>query len=274
MAICDPMAVNYKMSREEVLKKVYMVDTKGLVTTTRPNDKLQKHKIPFARTDAAAEENAKYKDLASVIREIKPTAFLGLGGVGPVLTEEMVKTMYGACKRPIIFPLSNPTSKAEITAEDAYNWTEGNAIVASGSPFPDVVVNGQLCKPSQGNNMYIFPGIGLGASLAQPTYISNEVMVAAARKLSSMVTPEIAKNTGLLYPAIDEIRHVSKHVAVAVIQQMQAEGTATETLPTNFPELIKLVDKKMWVPRYPNGELYLAAGPKPRATDEVVEAVS
>ena len=262
-SIADLCCLTFKMDRQEVLNRVYLVDSKGLVTTTR-GDTLQKHKIPFAHSDIPAEECVNLKSLEQVVKYVKPTALLGLGGVGPVFTEDIVKFMHSYCERPIVFPLSNPTSKAECDPRDVYRWTNGDAIVASGSPFPEVVCNGKICKPSQGNNMYIFPGIGLGVSIAQPKVITNDLLVEASRKLCEMISVGQMESQSILYPPLDEIRHVSKHIAVAIVRYLQKTGEATANLPDNYPDVLKLVDKRMYQPVYPDSAMYLAAGRKPR----------
>jgi malate dehydrogenase (oxaloacetate-decarboxylating) len=169
----------------------------------------------------------------------------------------MVRVMGEASKRPIIFPLSNPTSKAEIDPADAYRWTNGNAIVASGSPFPASTLDGRTLKPSQGNNMYIFPGIGLGAVMAQPTRITDTVLTTASNALVDTVT-ESMLGESLLYPPLTEIREVSANVAAAVVRQSQIEGLATVAQPTNMPELIRAAKAAMWKPEYKPAEFYFA----------------
>ena len=260
--IAELCALKYQLTTKDILDQVFLVDTQGLVTASRPG-KLQKHKVPFARKEVTVEQNLGLKDLFDIIKFVKPTAILGLGGSGPVFTEDMIKFMMTYCERPIVFPLSNPSSKAEIIPSDAYKWSNGKAIVASGSPFPECIVDGKLCRPSQGNNMYIFPGVGLGCSLAQPKYIPSEVLLEAAMKLSGMVSSTKLEADGGLYPPIDEIRNVSKHIAVSVIQKIQSLKLDTAKLPTNGPDLLKLIDRSMWTPQYPPSSLYLNAGKKP-----------
>lgn len=254
-AIVDLACAKYNLSAEEIKKQIYLVDSQGLVCANRPG-KMQKHKVPWARSDIPAEKVLSLTNLEETVKYIKPTALLGLGGAGPVFTEDIVRFMCTYCPRPIIFPLSNPSSKAEIIPGDAYRWSNGKAIVASGSPFPDALVNGVVCRPSQGNNLYIFPAIGLGAMLAQPSTIPQSVLVAAAKKLTDMVSKTMLMEQELLYPPIDEIRNVSKHVAVAVIREFQRLGIATVKLPENIPDLIKLVDEEMYIPKYPESEFY------------------
>ncbi|KAH8606318.1 Malic enzyme NAD binding domain [Trypanosoma vivax] len=153
--------------------------------------------------------------------------------------------------RPIILPLSNPTSKAEIIPEDAYKWTDGAAIVASGSPFPPTTLNGRTYKPSQGNNLYVFPGIGLGCALAQPSYIPDDLLVAASQSLNDLVSKEDLQ-MGNLYPPLEEIHNVSANIATDVILEAQRlKIDANTALPRTRPELLEYVRRSMWNPVYP-----------------------
>ncbi|KAH8606211.1 Malic enzyme N terminal domain [Trypanosoma vivax] len=255
--IVDLVARTYKKTTEEVRKAVYLIDTKGLVTTTR-GDTLAAHKVSWARTDITAEQSNSLRTLLDVVKFVKPTALIGLGAQGGVFTEDVVRLMASNCKRPVLFPLSNPSSKAEIIPEDAYKWTDGAAIVASGSPFPPCVLNGKQLSASQGNNLYVFPGIGLGCALAQPPYIPHEALAAAAAALSQMVDREVVVSESKLYPPIESAREVSKNVAVAVIEELQQLGLAKEDLPCGREALIDFVQGKMWQPEYLESDFYLS----------------
>ena len=198
----------------------------------------------------SAEESKTLTTLRDVINYVKPTAFLGLAGVGPVLDKEMVEVMMTVTDKPLVFPLSNPTSKAECDPRDVYRWTNGSAIVASGSPFPAITVNGKVCKPSQGNNMYIFPGIGLGVSLAQPNIISDELMLAASARLQDLLSHE-DRAAGGLYPSLSRIRWISEEIAMAVIEKCQEAGTiTTKNVPTDMDGLRAHVRAHMCQPVY------------------------
>ncbi|KPI86427.1 putative malic enzyme [Leptomonas seymouri] len=244
------------VSAAAMQKNVYFVDSKGLVATNR-GDKLAKHKTAWARTDIPDSDIKKLTSLKEVVEYVRPTALMGLGATGGVFTKEIVEFVHSYCPRPIIFPLSNPSSKAEILPSNAYKWTNGDAIVASGSPFPDTVVNGRTLHPSQGNNLYIFPGVGMGCCVAEPPYIPQEVLVAASACLSNLATPEDLA-AGQLYPPIDQVRHVSEEVAVACIRKLQELGLAKKGLPTNRPDLVKLVKKCTWKPEYRPESYYLS----------------
>ncbi|XQJ27303.1 malic enzyme, putative [Leishmania guyanensis] len=240
----------YNVDIAEVLKTFYLVDTKGLVCDTR-GDKLAEHKLLFSRKDVSAESSQNLKLLEDVVKFVKPTALLGLGGVGPVFTEEIVKSVAANAARPIIFPLSNPTSKSEVMPEDAYRWTNGAAIIASGSPFPASTINGKTIKPSQGNNLYVFPGVGLGCALVQPSYIPDDLLVAASACLNLLTTPE-QMEAEQLYPPLDDIHNISAHIATEVIMEAQRLGIdGNKNLPREKEAILAVVKASQWVPHYP-----------------------
>jgi malate dehydrogenase (oxaloacetate-decarboxylating) len=259
-SIASLLSKKFGMKRETFVQNAYLVDTRGLVTTTR-GDKLASHKVAFARRDVPASANKNYSSLEAVVKAFKPTILIGLAGVGPAFTQPMVEFMASYCKRPIILPLSNPTPKAEITAEQAYKWTKGEAIVATGSPFPALNYEGKVLTPSQGNNMYVFPGIGLGATLAGVKTISEDLITAAAEALSDLV-PTSQLSAGL-YPPLDNIRDVSAAVAAAVMEQAMREGVAcAPNLPAGRKNLIAFARRAMWAPEYSNGPYYAAVAAK------------
>merc|ERR1712038_884375 len=140
----------------EAIKKVWLKDSRGLIVKGRPEGGISEHKAPFAH------EHAPMKELGDIVKEIKPTCLIGAAAIGGVFTEEILRDMASFNEKPIIFALSNPTSKAECTAEEAYKYTDGRAVFASGSPFPKHEMNGKVFEPGQGNNAYIFPGVALG----------------------------------------------------------------------------------------------------------------
>ncbi len=142
--------------RAEAVKKIWMRDSKGLIVANRKEGGITSHKAEFAHV------HEPLKDLLEIVRTIKPTCLIGAAAIGGVFTPEVLREMAANNDRPIVFALSNPTSKAECTAEEAYKHTDGRAVFASGSPFPTVVFNGKTFVPGQGNNAYIFPGVALG----------------------------------------------------------------------------------------------------------------
>ena len=196
----------------------------------------------FAREDAATGAS-----LEEVIAAVKPTVLLGLTGVPGVFSEEAIRTMAKHTERPIVFPLSNPTSRAECTAEQAYTWSEGRAIVASGSPFTSYTYKDTTLHPSQCNNMYIFPGVGLGATLVQARIVSDNMLNAAAFALAGAVSEE-EMECGMVFPRVRDIREVSHTVAVAVARSALADGIARATPPSG--DLERWVRESMYQPEY------------------------
>lgn len=229
-------------SSEEARQQFWFVDSLGLVTTNR-GDKLAHHKLPYARTDCPTQ----IKELLDIIKYVKPTALIGLAGItGGVFNEAVIRLMAELNERPIIFALSNPTKKAECTAHDAYIYSEGRCIYASGSPFDPVQYNGKTYYPGQGNNMYIFPGLGFGAVLADAQRVTDSMIIAAARALAHCVTEE-EMEAGLVYPRLDRIRSISALVAKAVIEKAFEEGVAQVERPTDILEGVKAA---MYYPEY------------------------
>lgn len=198
------------LPKEECLRKIWMVDSKGLIVKGR--DHLTHEKERFAH------EHPQMKKLEDVVRELKPTAIIGVAAVAGAFTEQIIRDMASFNERPIIFALSNPTSKAECTAEQCYTLTEGRGIFASGSPFDPVTLpNGRTFYPGQGNNAYIFPGVGLGVTACNIRHITEEIFLTAAEALAHMVT-EKDLNEGRLYPALTSIGDVSFKLAVKIME--------------------------------------------------------
>jgi malic enzyme len=230
-------------SLKDANNNFWIVDVEGLIGNTRKN--LKPGMETFARTDVPDGTS-----LLEVVKKVKPHILLGLSGTAGLFTEEVVKEMYKHEKRPIIFPLSNPTSKSECTASNAYNWTEGNAIFASGSPFDPVVVNGKTCLPTQCNNVFVYPGVGLGAVVGKCKKITPDMFYAATKTLAAYQTREKLEQ-GNLFPDVADIRHLSLQIAVAVIAMAQKEAVTQNTkLPRDLVELTTYVEKEMWKPQY------------------------
>lgn len=217
------------MTEDEARSCFYLVDTKGLVTTDR-GDKLADHKVYFARADNNGQQ---LKNLEEVVDHVKPTILMGLSTLGGVFTPEILRKMADWNKAPIIFPLSNPSSKSECNYENAIAHTDGRALFASGSPFqPFSFTNsaGQTHTyyPGQGNNMYVFPGIGLGTILSKAVKVTDSMIYASGAALSKALTAEEI-DIGLLYPDITRIRQVSVVVARQVIRAAQDSKVDRET---------------------------------------------
>jgi malate dehydrogenase (oxaloacetate-decarboxylating)(NADP+) len=228
------------LTPEQARKRFWLVDSKGLVTSGR-GDTLAEHKVPYAREEAFLET------LLDVIKQVKPTALLGLSMQSGAFNEEVIKEIQKHVARPIIFALSNPTSKAECTPEQAYRWTNGSCIYASGSPFAPLEYSGRTFNPCQGNNMYIFPGVGLGATLSEARTVTDSMFLAAAKTLASMVG-EQELEVGALYPSLTRIRDISAAIAAAVWEIAWSEGNAAQKVPENP---IQFVKDKMYFPDYP-----------------------
>lgn len=205
---------------EEAIKKVWLVDSRGLIVKNRPSGGINEHKAPFAK------EHAPIDNLEDVVRAIKPTAIIGVAAVPGAFTEQIITDMASFNKRPIIFALSNPTSKAECTAEQAYTLTEGRCIFASGSPFDAVTINGKTLHPGQGNNAYIFPGVSLAVLACKVHHIPESIFLKSAQVLASLVTGKHLSE-GRVYPSLSEIRDVSVEIAVKLAEFCYKEGLAS-----------------------------------------------
>jgi len=236
------------LTLEEANRRIWTADSHGLVSWARP--KLESYKATYARP---ADEVAGYacKDrsqitLLETIENAKPTILVGVSATPGVFDEPVVRAMARLNARPIVLPLSNPTSKTEVTPEDALRWSEGRAIVATGSPFDPVTVDGKRHRIGQCNNSFVFPGVGLGLTVSGARRVSNGMFLEAAKALASMVTPEdLAENA--VYPQLARIRDCSFAVACATIRRAVAEGHAD---PEILEHLEKTVERAMWYPEY------------------------
>ncbi|KAI5836779.1 hypothetical protein DFP73DRAFT_570568 [Morchella snyderi] len=204
---------------DDARRMFWLVDSKGMVTNDR-GDKLQEHKVYFSRDD---NEGKQYRSLEEVVDLVRPTGLMGLCTMGGVFTESILRKMASFNDRPIIFPLSNPSSKSECTFAQAMEFTNNKAIFASGSPFPELEADGVTYYPGQGNNMYVFPGIGLGTVLCESVHVTQEMIYASAVGLADSLTEE-ERAKSWLYPSLDRIRDISVSVARHVIRASQAEN--------------------------------------------------
>jgi len=190
-------------------------------------------------------------DLEAAIDEFKPTILIGVTACPGIFTESMIRKMYSHCPQPLIFPLSNPTSRAECTAEQAFTWTEGNCIFASGSPFSPVEIDDKIFYPNQMNNMYCFPGIGLGAISCLPRVINNDILQNVAEHLSRQVSDEDLAQ-GKIFPRVSDIYNVSQSTAWAVVQAARKSTVDRKpNLPFNKSDFEKYLYQKTWEPAYP-----------------------
>jgi malate dehydrogenase (oxaloacetate-decarboxylating)(NADP+) len=193
---------------------------------------LAEHKLPFAH------EHRFVPDLQTAVDSLCPTMLIGASGMPNTFTQPIVEAMARFNERPVIFALSNPTSKSECTAEEAYRWSNGRAIFASGSPFPAVTLGETTYSPGQANNSYIFPGVGLGIVVSGAKHVTDSMFTAAARALAKQVTLDDLQS-GQIYPPLANIRSVSAAIAEAVAKVVEQEGLAEGPLPPNLPEFIK-----------------------------------
>ncbi len=225
------------LSEEEALDKIFFVDINGLLVDGSPsimehNSLYVKHMSPLSFIEA--------------LKIVKPQILIGASGAGGTFTEEVIKAMCAVNERPIVFALSNPTSKSECTAEQAFRWSEGKVIFASGSPFDAVEIGGQKFVPGQGNNVYIFPGIGLGAIAVEAKCLPESVFLAAAKELSRQIH-QSDLDMGNVYPKMTSLRTISFEIAVVVAQHLYDLGLANLDKPVNFRTHIKAM---MYDPSY------------------------
>jgi malate dehydrogenase (oxaloacetate-decarboxylating)(NADP+) len=225
-------------SEADALKRTWLVDSRGLVVKNRAG--LTDHKLRYAH------DHAPIGDFLTAIQTLKPTAIIGVAAVGGAFTPEVLRAMTAINERPIVFALSNPTSKAECSAEEAYRHTGGRALFACGSPYDPVKLDGKIFVPRQGNNSYIFPGVGLGAISSGSRLVTDEMFMAAAHTLAYLVNEDDIEQ-GSLYPALPRIREVSAHIAVAVAEVAYKHGLATVPAPN---DLLAFVQSQMYDPHY------------------------
>ncbi|MDH5539676.1 MAG: NAD-dependent malic enzyme [Rhizobacter sp.] len=220
-------------------QRCWLLDSKGLVVASRAD--LSEHKRRYAHPHATV------GDLASAVNALKPQAIVGVAAVGQTFTKPIVEAMASFNERPIVFALSNPTSKAECTAEEAYAWSNGRALFACGSPFAPVNLNGRTFVPRQCNNSYIFPGVGLGAVACKARRVTDAMFLAAADTLAHMVTDaDIAQ--GSLYPSLSRMREVSAAIATNVAEHIFGGGLAGVPKPADTAAFIQ---SAMYEPTYP-----------------------
>jgi len=227
------------VSEAEARQRCWFVDSRGLLVKNR-GDAMPAHKLPFAH------ESEQIPTLSEAVLKLKPTTLVGVSGVARAFTPEILESMAANNGRPVIFALSNPTSKAECTAEEAYRHTRGKVIFASGSPFPPVECEGRVFQPGQGNNVYIFPGVGLGALCCGAERVDDSMFLAAARTLAAEVTDEDLER-GRVYPSLKQIRSVSQKIAKAVAEQAYELGHAKLPRPD---DLEAYVASRMFIPDY------------------------
>lgn len=238
--LCAGM-VRQGLSREEALSRFYLVGRHGLIHEAMPG--LTIFQKPYAQH---LREAVATLQLYDVVKQFKPTVLIGCSGQGGIFTEAIVKTMAAQVEDPIIFPLSNPTEKSEATPDDLLNWTEGRALIATGSPFGQVDFKDEKISIAQCNNALIYPGIGLGVVIAQATHLSEGMLWEASKALSRFVSQTSDAKNALL-PNFEDIHAISRCIALAVATQARQEGLAkiSESI-----DLAEEIDRQFWYPEY------------------------
>jgi malate dehydrogenase (oxaloacetate-decarboxylating)(NADP+) len=229
---------DHGLSEAAARARCWFMDSQGAVVKSRTD--LAAHKKAYAHDAEPC------VDLHEMVRRVRPTVLIGVSGQPGTFTPAILETMAKLNERPIVFALSNPTSKSECTAEQAYAGTEGRAIFASGSPFDPVSFGGKTFVPGQGNNAYIFPGVGLGVITSGARFVTDEMFFAAARVLAELVSEDDLVQ-GRIYPALSSIRDVSAHIAMAVANIAYRRGLATEPEPEDLERSIR---DGMYLPEY------------------------
>ena len=218
------------ISADDARARLWLFDINGLLESTRI-DLAEFHK-PYAHRHSPT------KDFLDAIESIKPTAIIGVSTVGKAFNQRVIETMSRINRRPIIFACSNPTSHSECSADEAYRWSDGRAIFASGSPFPPVHLSGKTFVPGQGNNVYIFPAIGLAVYATRATRVTNEMFIAAACAVAEKVTPA-QLDAGLIYPPISTILDTELYAAARVAEVIFARGLARVPAPKDIAQFVR-----------------------------------
>ena len=248
IGICDQIIAAMLQEgffEHDARQKLWLVDSKGLVHTGRSNleDSKRRYAQPTERMSSIDPAGFSFFD---VVRNVQPTILIGTSGQRGAFSEEIVREMAKHVERPVIFPLSNPTSKSEATPSELLQWTEGRALIATGSPFPATSYARRLIKVGQCNNVFIFPGVGLGVMASGADRVTDAMFSAAARVLSEF-SPALTDSGAPLYPPLENVREISRQVAVAVGIEAQQAGLAKTT---SLEELERNVRDKMWRPHY------------------------
>jgi malate dehydrogenase (oxaloacetate-decarboxylating)(NADP+) len=225
------------LGEQEARQRLWFMDVSGALVKTRED--LAPHNLPYAHDVAGA-------SFSEAIKQVKPHVLIGATGQPGTFTEDVIRLMADINERPVIFALSNPTSRAECTAEEAYRWSGGRAVFASGSQFDPVTYRGRTYRPGQGNNAYVFPGVGLGAIAAHTRTISDNMFLAAARILAASVN-EADLAAGTVYPPLATIREVSRAIAVVVAEMAWEEGLAQDDRPEDIE---RMITELMYEPGY------------------------
>ena len=247
-------AMRQEGASEEVARRaIVMLDSHGLVYEGRTPLDEDKREFAFhpAETEGPEVPGHCPADLESVVAAVRPTVLIGTSSTPGAVGRQAVETMASHCRRPILLLLSNPTANCEAQPEDVLLWSEGRALIATGSPFEPVLLNGRRHLIGQANNVLIFPGIGLGAIVAEASELPDEMFLAAATTLGAMVSDE-RLDQGALYPSPAELRTVSREIALVVVRTARDLGVGRMLEDERIPEA---VDSAMWFPSYASSGL-------------------
>ncbi|WP_443691192.1 NAD-dependent malic enzyme [Pseudomonas sp.] len=235
------------LSESEARKRIFMVDRYGLLTENMTGLLEFQQRLAQKTEDVAgwAGDEA-FPQLLDVVSHANATVMIGVSGQRGLFTEQVIREMHKHCAKPLVMPMSNPTSKVEATPEEILRWTDGNALVATGSPFAPVSINGRTVHIAQCNNSYIFPGIGLGVIASKASRITDKMLMAASNALAEC-SPMVTGLGDAVLPPIKDIQAVSRKIALAVAKQAQADGVALETSENM---LLAAIERNFWMPNY------------------------
>lgn len=235
------------LSESEARKRIFMVDRYGLLTENMTGLLEFQQRLAQKTADVAGWAGDEgFPQLLDVVTHANATVMIGVSGQRGLFTEQVVHEMHKHCAKPLVMPMSNPTSKVEATPEEILRWTDGNALVATGSPFAPVSINGRTVHIAQCNNSYIFPGIGLGVIASKASRITDKMLMAASNALAEC-SPMVTGLGDAVLPPIKDIQAVSRKIALAVAKQAQADGVALET---SEDMLLAAIERNFWMPNY------------------------
>jgi malate dehydrogenase (oxaloacetate-decarboxylating) len=234
------------LSESEARKRIFMVDRHGLLTDKMDGLLDFQARLAQKTTDVASWGTESFPTLLDVVSNANASVMIGVSGQRGLFTEQVVREMHKHCAKPLIMPMSNPTSKVEATPEEILRWTDGNALVATGSPFAPVEFNGRTINIAQCNNSYIFPGIGLGVIASKASRVTDKMLMAASNALAEC-SPVVTGEGDAVLPPLKDIQAVSRKIALAVAKQAQAEGLALET---SEEMLQAAIERNFWMPNY------------------------
>jgi len=236
------------LSAEQIHQRLAVLDSRGLLVDDQPLSDAYKTELAWEAELARQHDltDPLHRQLEDVVAKYKPTVLIGTSGQAGAFTENIARTMLSVTERPIILPFSNPTDRAEATPSDLLHWTDGKALVAAGSPFEPVNYGGRIFKIGQGNNVFIFPGLGLGALLANSTVVTDEMVSAGSQAVANAMTEQELAD-GMLYPEISRLREVTKQVAHAVACKAIDDGIANASQEA----IESALENELWQPDYP-----------------------